>query len=143
MKILVVNGPNLNLLGIREPEVYGTKNYKELEKFLKSISKELGVKIKIYQTNHEGKILDLLQSSLRKKCDGIILNAGAYSHYSYAIRDCISSIKVPVVEVHLSDITKRENFRKTSVISDVCVKTFMGEHFESYKKSLEYLSKKN
>ncbi len=143
MKILIINGPNLNLLGKREPEVYGKNTYQDLVKFLKKNSRVLNVDIRICQSNHEGKIIDYLQYAMKKRYSGVILNAGAYTHYSYAIRDCIAAINIPVVEVHLSNIKMREEFRKTSVISDVCAKTFMGEHFESYRKALEYVTKKN
>lgn len=139
MKIMIINGPNLNFLGIREPSIYGKESYKDLTNYLKKTGKDSKIKLKVVQSNEEGKIIDFLQYAHNKKYDGIVLNAGAYTHYSYAIRDAIASISIPVVEVHLSDISKREDFRKISVIEEVCKKTFMGEHFESYKDAIVFL----
>lgn len=139
MNILIINGPNLNLLGIREPNIYKSNSYNDLIKYVNSISNNLGISIDMVQTNHEGAIIDYLHSTLTKKYDGVIINPGAYTHYSYAIRDAISSINVPTIEVHLTDITKREKWRSVSVISEVCLKTFMGNHFESYKDAINYL----
>lgn len=139
MKIMIINGPNLNFLGIREPSIYGKESYKDLTNYLKKTGKDSKIKLKVVQSNEEGKIIDFLQYAYNKKYDGIVLNAGAYTHYSYAIRDAIASISIPVVEVHLSDISKREDFRKISVIEEVCKKTFMGEHFESYKDAIVFL----
>lgn len=139
MKIMIINGPNLNFLGIREPSTYGKKSYKDLVNYLKKIGKDNKIKLKVVHSNDEGKIIDFLQYAYHKKYDGIVLNAGAYTHYSYAIRDAIASINIPVVEVHLSDIFKREDFRKISVIEEVCTKTFMGKHFESYREAIVFL----
>lgn len=139
MNILIINGPNLNLLGIREPNIYKSNSYNDLINYVNSISNNLGISIDMVQTNHEGAIIDYLHSTLTKKYDGVIINPGAYTHYSYAIRDAISSINVPTIEVHLTDITKREKWRSVSVISEVCLKTFMGNHFESYKDAINYL----
>lgn len=139
MNILIINGPNINLLGIREPNIYKSNSYNDLIKYVNSISNNLGISIDMVQTNHEGAIIDYLHSTLTKKYDGVIINPGAYTHYSYAIRDAISSINVPTIEVHLTDITKREKWRSVSVISEVCLKTFMGNHFESYKDAINYL----
>lgn len=141
MKILIINGPNLNMLGIREPEVYGTKSYQELSQELKLYADALHISLVIKQTNYEGKIIDLIHHAYFKHYDGIIINPGAYTHYSYAIRDAISSITIPVVEVHLSDITKREEFRRHSVISDVCAKTIMGKSYDGYFDAIVYLMK--
>ena len=143
MKLLIINGPSLNLIGFREVEVYGKKTYLDLVSFVKDIGKENKVKIKMVQTNSEGEIIDLLQDALLKDIDGIILNAGAYTHYSYAIRDAVVAIKMDVVEVHLSDINNREDFRKISVLKDVCKETFMGKGFESYKEAIIYFVAKN
>lgn len=137
INILVINGPNLNMLGIREKDVYGLKTYKDLRKFLKCIGKEFNIKIKVVQSNYEGKLIDYLQKA--KKYDGIVLNAGAYTHYSYAIFDAIKSIDIPVVEVHLTDIYKREEFRKTSIIKDACIKQVFGLGFDSYKEAIKSL----
>ena len=139
MKLLVINGPSINMIGIREKDVYGTKSYKELCSFIKGVCKDNLVKVKIYQSNSEGKIIDALHRAYFKKVDGIIINPGAYTHYSYAIFDAIKAVDIPTIEVHLSDIDNREDFRKVSVIRDSCVKTFMGKGFDSYKEAIEYL----
>ena len=140
MKILIINGPNLNFLGIREPHIYGDTTYKDICKQIQTYCKQNKIKVKIIQTNHEGKIIDLLQKShFNLKLKGIILNAGGYTHTSVAIKDAISSINKPVIEVHLSDISKREDFRKISLITENCVATFMGEHLNSYIKAINYL----
>ena len=142
MKILVVNGPNLNFLGIREPEVYGKETYEDLVNYLKEVAKKHSVEVVVKQSNCEGKIIDYLQEAYFEKFDGIIINPGAYTHYSYAIRDAISSVMIPTVEVHLSDITKREEFRKISVIREVCYKTIFGKHFKGYEEAILLLKDK-
>ena len=142
MKLLIINGPSLNLIGFREVNVYGKKTYLDLVEYVKNIGKENKIKIRMVQTNSEGEIIDLLQDALLKDYDGIILNAGAYTHYSYAIRDAVVAIKMDVVEVHLTDINTREEFRKVSVLKDVCKDTFMGKVFESYKDAIMYFVNK-
>lgn len=139
MKVLVINGPNLNFIGIREKGIYGNNSYSDLVEYLVNLGKENNIEVEVYQSNHEGAIIDKLQSAYFEKVDGIIINAGAFTHYSYAIRDAIASTSIRTIEVHLSDITKREDFRKISVIKEVCDKTFFGKHFLSYKEALEYL----
>lgn len=139
MNILIINGPNLNLLGVREPEIYQNNTYTELVTYLNNLANHYQINIEVIQSNHEGVIIDKLHEGYYNHVDGIIINPGAYTHYSYAIRDAIVAIGIPTVEVHLSDITKRENWRKNSVISDVCINTFMGEHFKSYQNAIEYL----
>ncbi len=139
MKFLVINGPNLNLLGTREVDIYGKKTYQDLTKQLKQWAKALKVKIKVYQTNYEGKIIELLHHAMKKKYAGIILNPAAYTHYSYAIYDAIKAINIPVVEVHLTNIYNREDFRKISVIKDACINSFYGEGFNSYLKAMQFL----
>ena len=139
MNILIINGPNLNLLGIREPDVYGKNTYNDLVNIVTDHAKRNNINIVIKQSNHEGQIIDFLHEAYFNKVDGIILNAGAYTHYSYAIHDAISSINIPTVEVHLSDITKRESFRQLSVIKDVCVTSIMGKGINSYIEALDYL----
>ena len=141
MKILVINGPSINLTGYREPEIYGHDTYLDLLKKLKDYGKEKNIKIKVVQSNSEGKIIDYLQEALYKNYDGVLLNAGAYTHYSYAIRDAIVSIALDVVEVHLTDTLNREDFRKENVIRDVCVATFEGKHFDSYIDGINYFMK--
>ena len=139
MNILVINGPNLNLLGEREPEIYGNETLEELMFWLETTPEAVNVKFKFYQSNHEGEIIDTLQDE-RHWCQGIIINPAAFSHYSYAIRDAIASVSKPTVEVHLSNIKKRESFRKKSVISDVCLKTISGKGKSSYLEALKYLN---
>jgi len=141
MKILILNGPNINFLGIREPEVYGIANYDDLCNYLMNIAIAKDINLLIKQTNSEGKIIDILQECHFDDTDYIILNAGAYTHYSYAISDAIKAIQKPVIEVHLSNILEREDYRKKSVIQDSCVKTFMGKGFESYKEAINYCLK--
>ena len=140
MKVIIINGPNLNLLGEREPEIYGNETLEELMFWLETTPEAVNVKFKFYQSNHEGEIIDTLQDE-RHWCQGIIINPAAFSHYSYAIRDAIASVSKPTVEVHLSNIKKRESFRKKSVISDVCLKTISGKGKSSYLEALKYLNK--
>ena len=138
MKILVINGVNLNMLGIREPSIYGEKNYSSLVKFIKKEGKNLGVKCTVYQSNCEGDICTKIQKAY-KKFDGIIINAGAYTHTSIAILDALKSVAIPTVEVHLTDIGEREEFRKKSYISFYAEKVIVGKGFDGYKEGLEYL----
>lgn len=140
MNILVLNGPNINMIGIREPEVYGYKTYADLEEFLKGLEVKYDITIDVKQSNLEGILIDLLHYS-NDRFDGVILNAGAFTHYSYALFDAIKSIKIPVVEVHLSDINNREEFRKISVIRSACVTSIMGLGFQSYEEGIKYLLK--
>jgi len=128
MNILVINGPNLNFLGLREPEIYGEKTYQNLVEYLLSYAKENSHYLEIYQTNHEGEIIDIIQDKYLS-FSGLIINPGALTHYSYAIYDCLLSINIPKVEVHLSDIYKREEFRKHSVIAPACKNQFYGKGF--------------
>ena len=137
MNILILNGPNLNMIGIREPEVYGYKTYSDLEDYLNGLKSKYSIKLDIKQSNLEGILIDLLHYG-NDRFDGVILNAGAFTHYSYALYDAIKSIQIPVVEVHLSDITKREEFRKISVIKDACVTSIMGQDFRAMKKELNF-----
>ena len=131
MNILVINGPNLNLLGIRETDIYGTTTLAELMIWLETSQKGIKHKFKFYQSNHEGEIIDIIHDE-RLWANGIIINPGAFAHYSYAIRDAISSISIPTIEVHLSDILNREEFRKKSVISGVCLDQVSGKGKNSY-----------
>jgi 3-dehydroquinate dehydratase-2 len=123
MEILIINGPNLNLLGSRKPDVYGHKSLDEINHFIKDYFKQ--VKLSFFQSNHEGEIIDEIHKAM-DKYDGIVINAGAYSHYSYAIRDAVEAFGKPVVEVHISNIAGREEFRHKSVISEVCAGTISG-----------------
>jgi 3-dehydroquinate dehydratase-2 len=137
-KYLVLHGPNLNLLGTREPEVYGTLTLSELNSKLKAYAKAEKVSLIIKQSNHEGELIDILHEA-RHWAKGIVFNPGAYTHYSYAIRDAVSSIHVPTVEVHLSDIKKREKFRRISVVEPVCIQQISGLGFKSYIEGLKIL----
>lgn len=138
LKILILNGPNLNLLGHRDPKIYGNLTLDKLNKLIREKARELDVDVKFYQTNHEGGIVTILQRQ-RKYVDGVIINPAAYTHTSIAIRDAIDLIKIPVVEVHLSNISQREEFRNISLISDVCLTQIAGKKEFSYLEGLEYL----
>ena len=137
--IVVINGPNLNLLGEREPEVYGTKTLDEINEMIKEHARSRGLDTIFHQSNHEGEIIDLLHK-YRSEARGYILNPGAYAHYSYAIRDAVASIEPPVVEVHLSDISAREEFRQISVIAPVAAKQIYGKGVEGYLEAVSYLA---
>lgn len=138
LKILVLHGPNLNLLGHRDPRHYGHLTLDKLNTLIRKRARELDVDVKFYQTNHEGDLVTLLQRQ-RKYVDGILINPAAYTHTSIAIRDAIELIKIPVVEIHLSDIQSREPFRRESMIRDVCLATFAGKKEQSYLEGLEFL----
>ena len=138
-KILVINGANLNMLGIREKTVYGEKTYRDLVEFIKKSAKERGLKVKIFQSNHEGKIVDEIQKAYCRY-DGIIINAGGYTHTSVVIADALKAVNIPTVEVHLTDIYAREEFRKNSFISPVAEKTIVGKGFFGYAEALDYFA---
>ena len=138
MNILVINGPNLNLLGIREPDIYGNETLSDIENWLNEQPESNGHTIFWYQSNHEGDLIDRIHEAMGNS-DGIIINPGAFTHYSYALRDAISSVNLPTVEVHLSDTEKREDFRKLSVITDVCIKRVSGFGKKSYLIGLQAL----
>ena len=140
MNILVINGPNLNLLGIREPEIYGCETLEELMMWLEQSTKSSLHKFKFYQSNHEGEIIDILHDE-RQWAQGILINAGAYAHYSYAIRDAILAINIATIEIHLTDIEQREKFRSISVIKDVCRGTVIGLGKNSYLEGIKILEK--
>ena len=140
MNILILNGPNLNMLGLREPEIYGNNTYQDLEDYITSLEAVYNITTDTKQTNYEGILIDIIQYA-NDHYDGVLLNAGAFTHYSYALYDAIKSISIPVVEVHLSDITKREEFRKISVIKDACIASFMGLGFKSYEEGIKELLK--
>ena len=139
MKLLVINGPNLNMLGIREPDIYGKEDFASLEKFVKDSAEELGHKVTLFQSNHEGEIVDVIQSAYGVY-DGIIINPAAYTHTSVAILDALKAVGIDTVEVHLSDISEREEFRKFSYVSLVAKKTICGLGFEGYRKALEFFA---
>lgn len=140
MKFLVINGVNLNLTGVREKEIYGTKTLDEINAEIAAVAYENGDEIEFFQSNYEGAIVEKIHEAfLEKTCDAILLNAGAYTHYSYAIRDAVAAVPVPVYEVHMSDIHAREDFRKTSVLSEVCVGTVCGLGVGSYLTAMANL----
>ena len=139
MKILVINGVNLNMLGLREPELYGKQDYKALVKYVKNSANELGVKVDVKQSNYEGDIVTYIQKA-RNKYDGIVINPGAYTHTSVAILDALKASELLTVEVHLTDVSKREDFRQISYVSLYAEKTIKGLGFEGYKKALEYFA---
>ena len=139
MKILVINGPNLNFLGIREKSVYGTQDYQYLVNLIQEKARETGNEIEVFQSNHEGAIIDRIQEAYFDGTQGIIIDPGAYTHYSYAIRDALASITVPKVEIHISDITKREEFRKVSVTAPACDRQIYGLGLVGYLKAIDYV----
>lgn len=140
MKILVINGPNLNLLGEREPGIYGDDTYESLCEMIMDKADDMSIKCEVFQSNHEGAIIDKLHAA-RTAFDGVVLNAGAFTHYSYAIRDAISAIRIPVVEVHISNVFARDEFRKNSVIAPVCKGSISGFGFSSYFLAMDALVK--
>jgi len=140
MNILIINGPNLNLLGTREPEIYGKETLEELMMWLETNPIASGHSFKFFQSNHEGEIIDTIHDE-RHWAKGILINPGAFTHYSYAIRDAISAIGIPTIEVHLSNIHNREDFRQISVISPVCINQVIGLGKDSYVKGLDLLIK--
>ena len=139
MKILVINGPNLNMLGIREPDIYGKQSFDALQKFIRDSAAELGLSVTLFQSNHEGEIVDIIQSAYGVY-DGIVINPAAYTHTSVAILDALSAVGIPTVEVHLSDISAREGFRRHSYVSLVAKKTICGLGFEGYRQALQFFA---
>ena len=139
MNILVINGPNLNMLGIREPEIYGKATYTDLCSLIEAHAAKLGVSVTLYQSNHEGDLVDAIQQAYGKQ-DGIVINPGAYTHTSIALLDALKAVGIPTVEVHISDPDTREEFRKVSYIRNVCVKTIKGHGFDGYLEAMDYLT---
>ena len=139
MNILVINGPNLNMLGIREPEIYGTATYADLCRLIESHAAQLGIEVSLYQSNHEGDLVDAIQQAYGK-ADGIVINPGAYTHTSIAILDALKAVALPAVEVHISDPDARDEFRKISYVRAVCVKTIKGHGFNGYLEAMDYLT---
>ena len=142
MKILVINGPNINMLGIREPDVYGRNTYADLCEFIKQSAAELGVEVELFQSNHEGSIVDRIQEAYGSTdgTDGIVINPAAYTHTSVAILDALKAVSIPAVEVHISDVAAREDFRQISYAGMACAKTYKGLGFEGYREAMKYLT---
>lgn len=141
MKLLILNGPNLNMLGIREPDIYGAQSYTALEEFIRSVCAEHGIECEIFQSNHEGVLVDMIQSAWHL-VDGIVINPAAYTHTSVAILDALKAVALPAVEVHLSKVNEREPFRRISYAGMACEKTFAGFGFDGYRMAIEYLAEK-
>lgn len=137
MKILVINGPNLNFLGIREKNVYGTQDYDFLLNLIAEKGKETGTQIEVFQSNHEGAIIDRIQDAYFDGTEGIVINPGAYTHYSYAIHDALASITVPKMEIHISNIMEREDFRKVSVTAPACDRQIYGKGLNGYLEAID------
>ena len=138
MKFLVINGPNLNLLGLREPAIYGDRSYKALVELIERVCEDEGIQVEVFQSNHEGAIVDKIQAAYGV-FDGIIINPAAYTHTSVAILDALKAVSIPAVEVHISDVSTRESFRQVSYAGMACVKTYMGHGFEGYAMAIRYL----
>lgn len=138
MNVLVINGPNLNLLGVREPDLYGKQDYATLVALVEETCAQEGLGVEVYQSNHEGDIVDKIQAALGK-FDGIVINPAAYTHTSVAILDALKAVALPAVEVHISDVSKREEFRQVSYARLACIKTYMGLGLEGYRQAILYL----
>lgn len=136
MKILVLNGPNINMLGVREPGIYGSDNYEKLCENVKSFAKEKNIEVEIYQSNHEGDLVDKIQEAFGNT-DGIVFNPGAYTHTSIAILDAVKSVSIPCVEVHISKVEEREDFRQVSYIRHACFKTITGHGIAGYTEGMQ------
>ena len=139
MKLLVLNGPNINMLGIREPGVYGSQSYSELLRLLDLWAKELGIEMEHYQSNHEGCLVDKIQAAYGN-FDGIVINPAAYTHTSIAILDALKAVALPAVEVHISDVKSREDFRQISYAGKACIKTIMGQGLDGYRQAMLFLT---
>jgi 3-dehydroquinate dehydratase type II len=142
VKILVINGPNLNMLGIREPDIYGKKTYADLVDTIEACAKRLGVCVTVFQSNHEGALVEAIQNAYFDNVDGIVINPAAYTHTSVALLDALKAVSIPTVEVHLSDVDNRDEFRKHSFVKAACEKTITGKGFDGYVEAMEYLAAK-
>ena len=140
-KITVINGPNLNFLGIREKSVYGNRDYNDLIKMIEEAADKYQIEIDTFQSNSEGEIIDKIQQCYFEEVDGIVINPGAYTHYSYAIRDAIASVNIKTIELHISNIHEREDFRKISVIEPVCAEQIYGKGLDGYIIAIEHILK--
>lgn len=141
MKILVLNGPNLNMLGTREPAIYGSGTYDDLQQMIRTHAEKCGVEVLFYQSNHEGALLDAIQQAYFDGVDGIVFNPGAYTHTSVALLDALKTVGIPTVEVHISNVAKREDFRQISYVRAACVATVMGKGVAGYTEALDILAK--
>lgn len=138
MKFLVINGPNLNMLGLREPSIYGERSYKALVELIETVCRDEEIQVEVFQSNHEGAIVDKIQAAYGL-FDGIVINPAAYTHTSVAILDALKAVSIPTVEVHISDVSTRESFRQVSYAGMACIKTYMGHGFEGYAMAIRYL----
>ena len=138
MKILVINGPNINMLGVREPSVYGNGTYEDLCRMIKEYAQEKNIEVSLFQSNYEGDIVTEIQRAY-KIFDGIVINPAAYTHTSVAILDALKAVSIPTVEVHISDVERREVFRQTSYVREACIKTISGHGFNGYIEAIDYL----
>jgi len=139
MKIFVLNGPNINMLGIREPHIYGSNTYEDLKKEVKAYADEKGADVEFYQSNHEGDLVDAIQRAYFEKFDGIVINPAAYTHTSIAISDALKAVKLPAVEVHISNVDTREEFRKISYVRPACIGTISGKGLSGYNLAIDML----
>ena len=140
MKILVLNGPNLNMLGIREPDIYGASTYDDLISMIEDHCADKGIEVKCLQSNHEGDLVDYIQQAYFDKVDGIVINPGAYTHTSVALLDALKAVQIPAVEVHISKVNERESFRQISYVSYYCSKTITGKGFDGYIEAIDFLN---
>lgn len=138
MRVLVINGPNMNMIGIREKDIYGEKTYHEMVNYIERSGEDLGIEVEVFQSNHEGVIIDRIHDAYGK-FDGLVINAAGYTHTSIAIMDAVKAVSIPAVEVHLTDIMGREEFRHISYVGRVCIKSIYGHGFEGYREALEIL----
>ncbi|NLY73323.1 MAG: type II 3-dehydroquinate dehydratase [Tissierellia bacterium] len=138
MRILLINGPNINMLGLREPEIYGDKTYDDLIEYVSSFALSQGIQLTVFQSNHEGELVDEIQRAFKTQ-DGIVINPAAYTHTSIAILDALKAVGLPAVEVHISDVSKREAYRQISYVSDYCEKRIQGLGFEGYIEAIKHL----
>lgn len=141
MRILVLNGPNLNMLGIREPDIYGKSTYKDLVEMIEAHCSDKGIEVQCLQSNHEGTLVDYIQQAYFDKVDGIVINPGAYTHTSVALLDALKAVQIPTVEVHISAVNEREDFRQISYVSYIAKKTIMGKGFDGYIEAIDFLAK--
>ncbi len=143
MKILILNGPNMNMLGIREPDIYGHRTYDDLVKYISDHAEKIGAEVTFIQSNHEGGLVDAIQEAYFNGTEGIVFNPAAYTHTSVAIADAVKAVGIPTVEVHISDVDAREDWRKVSFVRSACVKTVSGLGFDSYTEAMDYLRSYN